>query len=238
MTVLFREPVDLLSVAGRQETRSFWERLIQPQMFWMLVARYGGTEGVNRAHRAEDVIASGQFFVVRRETYDLVGGHMSVRDKIAEDLALAQRVFRAGRRVRLVRGEEHLSTHMYASLSELVHGWGKNVFAGGIDAMPGGAVGRALFPVVLPLMPLMSLVPVLTLIPSLLGALGRGWLVWSVVCSGVGLMWWAFIYRGFQQRICYALLYPLGAAIVLYIIARAISRGRRVGWKGREYVAR
>jgi hypothetical protein len=34
------------------------------------------------------------------------------------------------------------------------------------------------------------------------------------------------------------LLTPLAAAMLLFIIARAIVRGRRVGWKGREYLAR
>jgi chlorobactene glucosyltransferase len=238
VSLVQNERIDLLSVAGVQETRSFWERLVQPQVFWMLLVRYGGTESVNSARRAEDVIASGQFLLMSRDTYDTIGGHASVRDKVAEDLALGQRVFRAGGRVRLVRGEEQLSTHMYASLGELIQGWGKNVFAGGIDAMPGGAVGRIVFPFALPMMPLMSLVPVIVLFLSLLGLLGADWLLWSAVCSAADLLWWSFIYRGFRQRVGYAWLYPVGAAVVLFIILRAIARGRRVGWKGREYMAR
>src|SRR5439155_24875045 len=58
--------VDLLSVAGRQETRSFWERLVQPEVFSMLLARYGGTEGINRATRARGGMASGELLLVRR----------------------------------------------------------------------------------------------------------------------------------------------------------------------------
>ena len=91
---LLRENDDLLSVVGRQEMHSFWERLLQPQVFWILVMRYGGTESVNHARRAEDVIANGQFLLLRRQAYEAVGGHESVRDKVAEDLALAQRLFR------------------------------------------------------------------------------------------------------------------------------------------------
>lgn len=238
VNALHRSHADLLSVAGRQETRSFWERLLQPQVLWTLLARYGGTEAVTHARRAEDVIASGQFMLFTREAYEAIGGHASVRDKVAEDLALAQRLFRAGRRVVLVRGEAELSTHMYASLGELRRGWGKNVYAGGIDAMPGGAIGRLLFPIVLPLAPLASIVPVLALAAALFGLLGAAWLVWSAICVAASLVWWTLIYRGFEQRIAYALLYPMGAAVVLYIMLGAIVRGRRVGWKGREYVAR
>jgi chlorobactene glucosyltransferase len=228
---------DLLTVAGRQETHSFWERLLQPQILWILLARYGGTESVSHARRAEDVIANGQFLLFTREAYDAVGGHAAVRHKIAEDLALAQQLFRARRRVVLVRGDDQLSTHMYASLGELARGWGKNVYAGGIDAMPGGALGRLLFPVALPLIPLMGVAPWLALGAAALGVLGAGWATWSIVCIAASLVWWAVIYRGFEQPMWYALLFPVGAAVVLYIMLRAIARGRRVGWKGREYVA-
>jgi|tagenome__1003787_1003787.scaffolds.fasta_scaffold20982163_2 chlorobactene glucosyltransferase len=238
VNALLADDVGLLTVAGHQETHSFWERLLQPQVFWMLLVRYGGTESVSRARRAEDVIANGQFLLARRTAYDAVGGHASVRDKVAEDLALAQRFHRAGLGVRLVRGEEQLSTHMYASLSELIAGWGKNIFAGGIHAMPGGGIGRVLFPFVLPLLPLMTLAPVIVLLLALAGLLGNGWLLWSAVSSAANVVWWALIYRGFRQRIWYSLLAPLGAAMLLYIIGRAVGRGRRVGWKGREYLAR
>lgn len=238
VNALLRDRADLLSVVGRQEMHSFWERLLQPQVFWMLLARYGGTESVNRARRAEDVIANGQFLLMCRDVYEAVGGHAAVRDRVAEDLALAQLFFREGCRVRLVRGDEQLATHMYASLSELMAGWGKNVFAGGIHAMPGGVTGRLLFPIVLPLPPLLTLAPVLALPLAMADLLPNVWRVWSAVSAAAMLLWWAVIYRGFQQRLWYAFLYPVGATVLLFIILRAIGRGQRVGWKGREYVAR
>jgi len=229
---------DLLSVAGRQETRSFWERVLQPQVFWMLLARYGGTEGISRARRPADVIASGQFMLVRREAYYAVGGHTAVRGKVAEDLALGQRLFANGYRVAMVLGRDKLATHMYASLGELIEGWGKNVYAGGIDAMPGGAVGRFLFPLLLPVFPLTGVVPAVILALSAVGLLGTDWLVWSAICVATSLVWWVVIYRGFEQSLWYSLLYPVGSSVFLYIVIRAIARGRRVGWKGRQYVSR
>ena len=63
-----------------QEMSSFWERVIQPQIFALLSLRYGGTEHVSNAQRAADVIANGQFILVRRDAYDAVGGHAAVRD--------------------------------------------------------------------------------------------------------------------------------------------------------------
>src|ERR1041385_4157780 len=41
---LLRRGADLFSVAGHQEMHSFWERVVQPQIFGILSLRYGGTE--------------------------------------------------------------------------------------------------------------------------------------------------------------------------------------------------
>src|SRR4029079_10662510 len=81
---------EMLSIVCGQELGSFWERVVQPQVFSALGVRYGGTEVVNRSRRAEDKIANGQCIFIRRATYDAIGGHAAVRDKVAEDLALAQ----------------------------------------------------------------------------------------------------------------------------------------------------
>ena len=93
-----------MTIAGHQEMHSFWERIIQPQIFAILSMRYGGTEHVSNAKRAADVIANGQFILVRRDAYDAVGGHAVVRDRVAEDLSLAQEFFRGKRRILMMLG--------------------------------------------------------------------------------------------------------------------------------------
>ena len=231
-----RRDADLLSVAGRQEMGGFWERVIQPQIFTMLLARYGGTETVTRSKRVHDKIANGQCIFVRRAPYVAIGGHGAVRDKVAEDLMLAQRMFAAGYRVAVVLGVEQLSTRMYTSLRELVRGWSKNIYAGGIDAAPFGRVGRALFPLALVLPFLMTLAPPVMLLFSWLvpGAV----VIWAAAATFFSLLFWGFVYRSIGEPAIYALAYPIGAAALLGIALRAIARGRRVAWKGRDYLAR
>jgi chlorobactene glucosyltransferase len=228
---------DLLSVAGTQELGGFWERLVQPQVFTILLQRYGSTEHVNRSRFASHKIANGQCLWVRREAYDAVGGHAAVRDKVAEDLALAQYWFRAGRTVSLVLGLDQLSTRMYTSLRELVEGWGKNVFAGGRDAMPLGALGRAIFPVLLLAPALFQLVPPAVLALGWAGIVGSAALTWAAVATGANLLWWALVYVWLRVSPAYALLHPLGAVVLLYVVVRAMVRGRRVRWKERDYRA-
>ncbi|MEO6528015.1 MAG: glycosyltransferase family 2 protein [Gemmatimonadaceae bacterium] len=228
---------DMLSVLGTQELGGFWERLIQPQVFAILLQRFGGTELVNDSSFASQKIANGQCLWLRRAAYDELGGHGAVRDKVAEDLALAQLYFRAGHRVSIVLGLSQLSTRMYTSLRELIEGWGKNIYAGGRDAMPLGAAGRLLFPLVLLLPALFGLAPPVVAALALGGVLGREALEWSAIAGGANLVWWLLVYGWLRFSLLYALLHPLGSAVLLFIALRAIGRGRRVRWKEREYRA-
>ena len=228
---------DLLSVAGTQELGSFWERMIQPQIFAIMLQRYGGTEVVNRSRRVTEKIANGQCLWVRRSAYDAMGGHAAVKHEVAEDLALAQQWFRAGRRVALVLGLDQLSTRMYTSLRELIDGWGKNIYAGGRNAMPFGAAGRAIYPLALVAPSLFALAPPIVLGLALLGVVGPTASAWAAIATGANVVWWLLVYAWLRLSPLYALLHPLGAAMVLYIALGAIARGRRVRWKEREYRA-
>ena len=227
---------DLLTVAGAQELGSFWERMIQPQVFAIMLTRYGGTESVNESRRASDKIANGQCIFVTRQAYDDTGGHGAVRDKVAEDLSMAQLYFTLGRRSFLVLGLTQLSTRMYTSLRELVAGWGKNIYAGGRDTVPFGSFGRAIYPLLLVSPALSGVLPPALLVLSLVGVLGHGVLVWSAIVTAANLTWWLGVYALLGMSPAYALLHPLGSGMMFYIAARSIVRGNRVQWKDRSYV--
>ena len=230
--------VELLSVAGAQEMETLWERLLQPQVFAMLSLRYGGTESVNSSRFAWNKIAAGQCIAVTRRAYDEVGGHEAVRDCVAEDLMLAQRIFRAGMRPELVLGVRQLSTRMYSSLGEIVAGWRKNMFAGGVHALPPVAPLRWLFPLMLPVFPVFQLLPLALLLLDASGAVsgGRGLLPGAWLAVAATLAGWVAVYRRAGLAVLHALLYPLGALVLLYIVLGAIVRGGRVSWKGRRYI--
>ena len=228
----------LFSVAGRQELGGFWERVIQPQIFTILAMRYGGTESVTRATNVRDKIANGQCIFVTHDSYNAIGGHGAVRSSVAEDLMLAQRFFAARKRVVLRLGLNQLSTRMYGSLGKIIRGWQKNVFAGGLDAVPFGKAGQTIFPLFLLTPPLMELVPLAALVLSVAGlATGGTLLLWAAISSAVTLLWWILVYATIRVNPLYALAYPLGALVLLYIFVTAVIRGRRVSWKGRTYIS-
>lgn len=224
---------DLVTVAPRQLCESFWERLVMPQVWVLLGLRYH-PRTVNHARHAREVIANGQFIMVRREAYVATGTHESVRREVAEDLALAQGFWRAGRVIHFAFAERLMATRMYTNLREIIEGWSKNIYLGGRRSFPDEPVRRALVPVMLSLAMLFWLLPpaVLLLHPpaALLPA------TWTATISC--LLFWCLISIGMRIPVRFGLGYPIGALMTLYIILRSTLRGRsRVEWKGRTYGA-
>ena len=238
MSAMRRTRAQLFSVAGRQELGGFWEKVIQPQIFSILATRYGGTESITQATNVRDKIANGQCFFVTHDSYNAVGGHASVRASVAEDMMLAQHFFAARKRVVVMLGVDQLSTRMYGSLGEIIRGWQKNVFAGGLDSVPFGKVGKTIFPLFLLMPPLMELLPVLALALVAAGLTAGGTLlVWAAISASATLLWWILVYVTVRENPLYAVAYPLGALVLLYIFLTAVIRGRRVTWKGRTYIS-
>lgn len=231
------EDADLTTVAGRQIMGSFWERLVQPQVFMTMLLRYYDVERWVREGRWRDAIANGQFLLFRREAYESLGGHEAVKHEVVEDLALAQRTVRAGRRLSLHAGEAELGTRMYRSLGGLVAGWSKNILIGGLQSMPPWSR-----PFVAPASALAGftlwLLPPAALLAAALGFGGRGLALWAVCTVGVSASIWSIFTGRMGAPARFGLLYPLGAAVGMYIFLRAWRRGRRTEWKGRRYVAR
>jgi chlorobactene glucosyltransferase len=226
------ESADLLTVAPRQLCVTFWERVVMPQIWLLLALRYHPAR-VNRARRERDVIANGQFILMPRASYEAIGTHEVVSGEVAEDLALAQAVHRAGRRIRFVFAERLMETRMYRGLPDMVEGWSKNMYLGGRRSFPDEPFLQALVPVILVIAFAFWLVP-----PVVLAATaGRGDLgPVAALATGLSALFWVLISLGMRIPAWYGLLYPLGALTALGIGVRSAWRGgRKVEWKGRAY---
>jgi chlorobactene glucosyltransferase len=223
---LERTGADLATVLTRQELVSFWERAVMPQILTLLLFRYRPAR-LNRARRRRDVIANGQFILVRREAYESVGTHEVVRDGVAEDLLLAQRFLEMGKRLRAWWAEDLIATRMYTGLGAMVEGWSKNMYLGGRATFPEEPLLRSLVPMALVAGPAFWLAPLVALV---LGA------AWAPAAIALSVAFWTLIVMGLRLPPMYGLAYPLGAVVTLVMVFRSLSRGdRRVVWRGREY---
>jgi chlorobactene glucosyltransferase len=228
----------LFTVAGHQEALSFWEKVVQPFVFVFLLTRYGGVEAMSRSTRPMDKIANGQFLMLTRAAYAAIGGHEAVKDHVAEDLRLAQRVAERGLGAHMVLGRDHLRTRMYTSLAEIRRGWGKNVYAAGRDTLPLGPVTRRLLPLIFPLPALVPVIPIVILALALLGVLGPTALLFGAIVTGANAVFWMGAYAYARLNPLWGLTFPVAALIVSWICAEAAWRGSRVEWKGRDYISR
>ena len=227
VAVLKAEKVDLVSLLPRQAMETFWERVIQPQVFFALGLGVGDFRRLNRTRTYWRGIANGQFILTPRKTYEAVGTHEAVKHTVADDLALAQAYIKAGRDIFLVHATEYMTTRMYTSLSEIVEGWSKNLASGAPQMMPPIRLVRAVFPWVMWVPNLAWLVPPVLLVIT-------GSLPWLTVVV-LSLLIWGFICRNEKVPVWYALLYPLGAGAMMWIMLRSAARGNRIEWRGRHY---
>lgn len=225
---LTQERVDLVSVLSSQDMVTFWERLVQPHVFLALASRVGDLRRVNRTRVVWDAIASGQFILTPRERYQQAGTHAAVKESVAEDMALAQTYVRHDLDIFLAHGAEYMNTRMYRSLAGIVEGWSKNLALGVPLMFPPIALVRRAAPY------LMWLPALCWILPPLLW-LVYGW-TWAALTIALSLVIWLAVYWAEAAPLGYALLYPLGAAMVAYIMLRSAWRGtRKVEWRGRLY---
>jgi chlorobactene glucosyltransferase len=225
----------MFTVLTKQELGSFWEKVVLPLVFTGLSFGFPA-EKVNDPN-APEAIANGQFILVKKEVYDQVGGHASVRDRIDEDKAFAEVVKRADYRLILADGSELVSTRMYTSLPELWEGWTKNIFLGLRDRLgllTFGAFVALLGAIILPLWLLAGLF-----------WMGTGGGTPAAIITIEAIIVWGYLLfqrarasQYFEISAWYALTLPLGAAIfagMMFASAFNVISGRGVSWKGRVY---
>jgi hypothetical protein len=111
----------------------------------------------------------------------------------------------------------------------------KNAYAGGIETLPPGRIWQLLYPVMLVTPILFWLAPPVVLALWLMGLTSAALGAWALATSAILLLWWIAVYTVMTRRPWYALAAPVGNILLAYIFLRAIARGRRVEWKGREY---
>ena len=156
-----------------------------------------------------------------------VGTHAAVKQHVAEDLALAQLYVRHHLDIFLTHGDQYMAVRMYRSLPEVIEGWSKNLALGVPLMFPPNVLMRRAAPYLMWVPALCWIVP-----PLAWAVAGQAW---AAVTTAISLAIWVAVYRAEGAPVRYTLLYPLGAAMVAYIMIRSALRGPNVEWRGRRY---
>jgi chlorobactene glucosyltransferase len=226
------QQLDLLSLAPRQELRSFAERLILPCGLILLSFLQDLRQA--QARSGHDVTATGQFMLVRRDAYEAVGGHAAVCRAICEDLEFARRLKQSGRSVLLMGGERLLSTRMYTGWRTLWPGLAKNL----VDTLGGQAATLALAFLGVTLAWAAWVVPLIDLV-GWWQHVGDAAFALPLALAGSGAAIGLHVAAAFYFRIpfWYGLIFPLGYTAGALMALDSVRRRRsgRVVWKGRIY---
>lgn len=128
MSIAFRGRFDAVSLIPDVGAATFWTRVVMPIAAWM-IAMVLPIDKTNDPS-SPVALASGGFFLKRREAHDAVGGYDAIRGEVVDDVSTARALKSNGYRIRVEAGQELLHTPMYENLGELWHGFSKNAFAG------------------------------------------------------------------------------------------------------------
>jgi len=213
---------ELLSYSPEQIAVTFWEMATLPVVFAELARPYSPSKVSDPS--SPIAAANGQYILIRRDTYDAVGGHAAIAGNILEDVALASAVKRSGRKIRFRYGANAVRTRMYRNYRQLRDGWTKNLAL--LFPNPGWLAAKSL---------LIWSFPWLALFLTIAGVAKHSW--WN------SFVIFAFLWpmaRLRRANFDWAMEF-LGALFGMPIFAYLLLRSKRahangsVTWKGRAY---
>jgi chlorobactene glucosyltransferase len=223
---------DALSLLVGLRCVTLWDRLIQPAAagIWAMMNGISFTNNSNHNNRAA---ANGAVFLIRRSSYERVGGHAAVKFKPAEDVSLMRIMKTAQMRTRLVHGHDLASTQMYGTAGKTFRGWGR-IYAATAE-MNSSYIFKAIA--------LMTLCG-MTVYPALacgfwmvLHGEHWHWLSAALLHTAALASFLGPMYRLSGNRARYAALAPITLAIIwtLLIYSWVLCKTGKISWRGTSY---
>ncbi len=228
-----REKADVVSVVGRQEMVTFWEKLVQPHVFFAIALVIAPLGRPYPRRKWRTAITNGQYTLHRRRAYEKFGGHRRIRFEVVEDVRTGQLMTREGYTV-ITGFAPGLATRMYRSLSEVFWGWTKNFYSGVV--LFRGRI-RAVSSITLSfiLESVLFLGPIILLATAPFTDASQPLLALAafIFASYSGIFALATFKVGGSPW--YGILHPVGGMARICIGLASLVLGRRVSWKGRTY---
>ncbi len=120
---------DMISLVPFQELRTVSENLIVPLVHFLITC-FLPMRMIWQSRNTAFAFANGQYILFRRDSYERIGGHESVKANIVEDVWLVKAVKRANGRAVVFNGVDAVRCRMYCNFHEAWRGFSKNLFAG------------------------------------------------------------------------------------------------------------
>lgn len=117
---LLKENLDALTAAPKILACDFWTKVTLPILWTLSLARYSALKANDPKTKVGYFF--GSFFIIKRETYEAIGTHRSVKEEIVEDGELGRKTKEQGFRLMVVNGVSHVNAVWARDSYSLWHG--------------------------------------------------------------------------------------------------------------------
>ena len=227
----------MLSLLSTMHHGAWFECVVQPAAGIELMRQYPIVRANAIKHRRP--FANGQFLLIKRDVYELIGGHEAVHAALLEDIEIARHLHWRGVPAGMMLADRMMYCRMYATWDEFRRGW-KRIYTESANRKPGRMFrqgGRVrLLGTYLPAACLVGLIGGVLLSETQPLAPITLW-----VCAGAVALWMLVLFLCYAMGntpAFFALAYPLGAwhaGGILREAASDLDRGVKTSWGGREY---
>ncbi len=228
------EDIDVFSISPRVKLKGIWARAVVPIITGAINLLYPMVK-VNEK-KSDRAYVFGTFILLKKETYETIGGHRAVRQEIVEDAAIGKLAKNSGKKLRVEIGTGYLSTEWENRPFAIYDGL-ERVASTSIKEYGLVSILNAVLLFFVGLYPLIFSVACIFILLS--GDLGPV-LLTGFVAGLLGILFFLLISYGelklFRESVGLApLLYPIGVAFfVSAVISTSIkvTSGSKIGWKG------
>lgn len=224
ITYATRERADHLVLFPWMIMKSVGERMVIA--FFQTMFAFGHRPWKVADPKAKDFIGIGAFNLIRRSTYDAMGGHEPLRMEVVDDMKLGKLVKDHGFRQRNVFGGQMISLRWGKSGMAIIRNFTKNFFA--VMSYQTWRSVASVFALLF-----FNLTPFVGLF------LAHGW---ARLPFGLVLLCMAIMYAGMKEHSGvppqYVLLHPVSAVLIAYALAASTFHTLRqdgVNWRGTHY---
>jgi glycosyltransferase involved in cell wall biosynthesis len=215
---------DHLTLSGRTEMFTFGEKIVMTFFglaFLMSVQPWRVSNPRSRAFAG-----IGVFQLIRRSTYEAIGTHRRLAMEVVDDMKLGKLVKKEGYRSGVAMGGDDVSVHWHDGVGNIIRGTTKNFFAFTGFSLPVASI--QIFGMLM-----------LCVVPWVALFFVHGWtLVFAGITVGLAIILHAGACLEFRVSPAYALTFPIGALIFVWMLTRSMIVTLWTGgvtWRGTFY---
>jgi chlorobactene glucosyltransferase len=218
----------ILSILPLQVKEGFWEGLLGPFKYFHLFLFFP-MYAMDWPWEAMAAYANGQCMLVERNTYKKIGGHSNASETLREGADMAKLLKQKGGKIRLLSGSGIARARLYGGPPDLWDGFTRFLYTLAHHSVAGAALMIFVYA-------LLFIVPVIQVIWALATGDGVASVAISLIQVALGMVMFLTATGRFGLSLSEVLFFPLGAAVWVGMIGKAISVSmskQGVNWKGR-----